>query len=104
VCRSFELIRQWTDYMEARELAPTTIRQYRMGMLSFLEATLLDLPEVTESDVIQHLRPLTPKAGTKSARLRALQAFYRWATQRGFVVEDPTHDIPVKRRPAGPAP
>lgn len=104
MCRTFELMRQWTDYMEVRELSPTTIHQYRMAVLTFLENTLLDLGEVTERDIVRHLQPLTKKAGTKAARLRGLQAFYRWAAQRGFVVEDPTREVRVRTRPIGPAP
>lgn len=104
LCRSLELLRQWTDYLEVQELAPRTIHQYRMAVLTFLSQVLLDLTEVTERDVIAHLRTLTSKAGTKATRLRGLQAFYRWAHGRGFVVEDPTAGIHQRHRPHGPAP
>lgn len=104
LCRSFELIRQWTDYLEVSDRSPNTIRQYRMNLLAFLEATLIDPVEVTEDDVVRHLRTLTVKAGTRSLRLRSLQSFYRWATKRRFILEDPTEGIPTKRQHPGPAP
>lgn len=104
MCRTFELLRLWTDYLEVRDLSPNTIRQYRMGVLSFLERTLLDPCEVTETDVVRHLHDLSAKAGAKASRLRALQSFYRWAERRGFVVEDPTRDIHAKKKHPGPAP
>jgi len=86
------LIQQWEDWMMARGLSDTTIRQYKYAMYRLQGETrpakaLLDMGD---GDVIGFLASLGRRAAAKSTYFRAFKSFYGWARAKGLLERDPT--------------
>ena len=101
----FELIRAWQTFLESSGTAsPRTCASHRYALLRFLADTLLDLREVDEPAILEHFGKLDPRGSTRGDQLRALKSFYRWATERRIVPEDPARRLKITRRTNGRAP
>ncbi len=98
----FEVIRDWQTFLEISGTAsPRTRASYRYALVRFLADTLLDLRDVGEPEILQHLGTLNPRGSTRGDQLRALKSFFRWAVERRVVAEDPTRRLRIGRSRGG---
>ncbi len=99
----------WTRFLtdiEVRKLHPSTIRKYRLlkrQMMEFAEAKKLNLLARFTTETLDDLRA-TWKDGALSAskKLERLRSFFRFATKRKWVQENPASDLRPPKIPAHP--
>ena len=97
-----ERLGQWSDYLEATDHRPKTIRQYRYWLIRFAADTLIDPWEVTEDELVSYMAAM-PKTGTsRHALLQAMTAYWRWAGPKAQ--RDPTARLHVKKPTTPKAP
>lgn len=97
-----ERLRSWSDFLEATDHRPKTIRQYRYWLLRFAADTVLDPWDVTEDELVSYLATM-PKTGTsRHAFLQAMNSYWRWAAPRAG--RDPTAKLHIRRPPDRKAP
>jgi site-specific recombinase XerD len=85
------LIHQWEDWMLARGLSDSTIRQYKYAMYRLQGETrpAKALRDMAQGDIIAFLATLGKRAAAKSLYYRAFRSFYGWALAQGLVERDP---------------
>lgn len=92
-------LRSWTDYLEATDHRPKTIRAYRYWILRFSADTLIDPWEATEDDLVTYLASQPKNGSSRSCVLRAFKSYWSWAAPRAG--RDPTERLHI-RRPSSP--
>lgn len=102
----FEVLGEWSDYLEAAGLAPRTIGSYAAALTAAARSRRLDPRDFTERDLVAVLGTYPAKGGTRGMLLRAAHSFYDWAVdpEIGEVPVNPARRMAVPRPKAGPAP
>lgn len=99
----WEVLRKWDAYMKVTDMSESTRRQYRRRVLNFAADMMLDPLTATEDDVVEYLAALSAKGPSKQNALRALRAFYRWASGKQ-ITENVTERLKSRKPKVGPAP
>lgn len=102
----FTVIGAWMDWMAVQAFAESTIRSYGDSVLRAGRIARADPRTFTEADVVAVLASYgpNPRGPARGMMLRALKAFYRWATDAGEALADPTRRLRVPREKIGRAP
>jgi integrase/recombinase XerD len=95
-------MRAWTDYLEATDHRPKTIRAYRYWILRFAADTLIDPWDATEDDLVSYLADQPKNGSSRSCVLRAFKSYWSWAAPRAG--RDPTDRLHIRRPPSPKAP
>ena len=97
-------VSDWTEWMQARGVAPGTLRVRRSHLLRL--AAVCDPLEATEQDITAFLgayRHLKPES--RKSMVASLRSFYAWAVRAKLVDEDPTRGLgAIRVPPAVPRP
>ena len=97
-----ERLRAWSDFLEATNHRPKTIRQYRYWLIRFAADTLVDPWDATEDELVSYLGAM-PKTGTgRHAFLQAVKSYWRWAGPRAG--RDPTARLHIRKPSESKAP
>jgi len=94
--------RAWSDYLEATNHRPKTIRQYRYWLVRFAADTLVDPWEATEDELVAYIASLAKTGTSRHAVLQAMKAYWRWAAPRAG--RDPTARLHISRPTQAKAP
>jgi site-specific recombinase XerD len=97
----YELLRQWTQYAQASDLAPTTIASYQYYLVRFSAERMVDLQDASHADVHAFLADRGNRGPSKGQARRALRHFYRFAEASRLPLKDgnPTAALPRVREP-----
>lgn len=97
-----ERLKGWSDFLEATNHRPKTIKQYRYHLLRFAADTLIDPWDVTEDDLVAYMASLPKTGSSRHALLRAMKAYWKWAGPRAR--RDPTARLHIARPTTPKAP
>lgn len=90
-----ELLETFATYQRAQNIAPRTITNRAWLLHGFRKHSGKPLIQADLADLREYLARDGVAPGTKRTERTALQAFYRWAVDDGYIADDPT----VKLRP-----
>ena len=99
------LLKDWQAYMIAQGRSQKTIQNYRYAILRLMSEVNppKSITAITEQDIVVFLASLGGKAHSKQLYVNGFKSFFRWAYERGHMLEDPTmhlHPKAPNERPA----
>lgn len=100
-----DVLTAFATYQRSQRLAPTTIRNREWLLRGFTERAEIPLLQATLNDLREHLGRAGVEPGTARTERGALQAFYRFCVEDGYLTEDPSAKLrPVRVPRAEPRP
>lgn len=102
----FQVVNEWTDWLQARELSERTIDAYWRYLLAAGRVAAKDPREFSERDVVEVMSRYPAKGGGRAMSIRAMRSFFGWASDVDVaeMLENPARRIRVPRSKLGPAP
>ncbi len=97
---SFALLAAWVEWMQARDLAPTTIRSYENGVTALARhhRWKVSLVEMDEQAIVTFLASIGDRSPTKQLHAKGIRSFYQFCVRRQVLLFDPTTDCSPRRR------
>ncbi len=102
----FELVNEWTAWLDARGAAERTVDAYWRYLLAAGRIARKDPREFTERDVVEVMSHYPAKGGGRAMSIRAMRSFFGWAedVEVAEVLLNPARRITVPRSKLPPAP
>jgi integrase/recombinase XerD len=98
----FEDMRAWSEWLEATDHRPKTVREYRYWLIRFSADTLCCIAESTEDDLVSYLAALPRQGMSRQMFLRSMRSYWSWASPAAG--RNPAERLHVRRPKDPPAP
>ncbi len=93
----------WREWLIARGLAPATVRLYTYAVFRLLTEHVQGEPnEAREQHVARFLAEVGKHGAARGQYARGLHSFFAWAEHRGYVANDPSAGITVRKARSRP--
>ena len=99
----YELLNNFATFQRSQSIAETTIRNRAWLLHGFQRFAGVPLLHAGLTELREYLAREGVKPGTKRTERGALQAFYRWALEDGYIEVDPTAKLKPVRVPRAEA-
>lgn len=97
---SFALLAAWVEWMQARDLAATTIRSYENGMIALARHHRWKIPlaDMDEQHIVAFLASIGHRSATKESHTKGIRSFYSFLVRRHLLLFSPSSDCTPRRR------